>query len=459
MLGLEVLAARTMAPAIGSGSVAWSCLLAVALGTLAAGNLLGGLLADRAPPGRILVWTLVIAAAALAGMSQLYPPAMRWAAGLPVIRASILAAVLTQLAPMLMLGTVSPTILAAGRASGPGGRWAGAVLACASAGGIAGALTLGLAALPAVGIARSYLILAAALALTAGPAAAARRRWLAGLVALLILLAVVALWLFAPRPDVIQSRYGQIEVRRDEASATLLIDGLPQTGMRGPIEPWAGLRHGYLLEAAVMFADRPREALVIGLGGGLASRLLEAHGLNCLSVEIDPAVVEVARREFGFDGAVAVADGRPYLARARRRWDIIFVDVCTADRLPGHLFTVEALRLMRRRLAPGGVLAIQFIGGDDPWSASLIATVREVFGDCLALTSPRQLAPVGPQWVFAGGSTPLARPDDNSYEPATPWRAFVPRPPGRLLTDDHFPVELHWARTAQLWRRLYAEVN
>ena len=44
VLALEVLAARTMAPALGSGPVSWSALLAVALGTLAVGNLAGGLL-------------------------------------------------------------------------------------------------------------------------------------------------------------------------------------------------------------------------------------------------------------------------------------------------------------------------------------------------------------------------------------------------------------------------------
>ena len=40
-----------------------------------------------------------------------------------------------------------------------------------------------------------------------------------------------------------------------------------------------------------------------------------------------------------------------------------------------HLFTLEAMQLLRGRLAADGVLVIQFIGDDGPWSASLVRTV------------------------------------------------------------------------------------
>ena len=52
---------------------------------------------------------------------------------------------------------------------------------------------------------------------------------------------------------------------------------------------------------------QPRNALVIGLGGGLAPRLLAAHGIECHTVEVDPAVVEIARGKFGFTGRATVA--------------------------------------------------------------------------------------------------------------------------------------------------------
>ena len=59
-----------MAPAIGSGPTAWSALLAVALGSLAAGNLLGGVVADRWRPSGVVAWSLAAAALALVTLSQ-----------------------------------------------------------------------------------------------------------------------------------------------------------------------------------------------------------------------------------------------------------------------------------------------------------------------------------------------------------------------------------------------------
>ena len=225
------------------------------------------------------------------------------------------------------------------------------------------------------------------------------------------------------------------------------------------VRRWKGLEYGYLLEVALLLRGHPppRHALVIGLGAGLAPRTLELHGVRCESVEIDPSVVEVAREEFDFRGTVHVADGRSYLRRSRREWDMIVLDVCTSDRLAFHLFTVEALETARGRLAPGGILAIQFIGDDGPWSASVARTVREAFGSAIVIAPRLQTGPVGPQWVFAG-RTPIPPPPRESEGPGAdvPWRVVNIEGRGALLTDDHFPAEIDWARTAALWRRCVA---
>ena len=107
VLALEVLAARTMAPALGGGAVAWAVLLAVALGSLAIGNLIGGLLADHVRPAGAIVWSLGVAAISLVLFSQFYGSVMRWASGYSLFRAALVAASATQCVPMLMLGLIS----------------------------------------------------------------------------------------------------------------------------------------------------------------------------------------------------------------------------------------------------------------------------------------------------------------------------------------------------------------
>lgn len=460
VLGLEVLAARTMAPSIGTGSVAWSALLAVALGSLAAGNFVGGLLADRVSPESVLSWPLVVASGVIILLSQTYAPLMRWAADGSLFWGAVAAAVSTQCVPMLLLGALTPLLITAGSESFKG-RWTGAVLACGSGGGIAGALIAGLIILPAFGLSRSYLSIAAVLALAALLLLLVwgRKSWGCTGFALACLAAVLVFWSIVSGPGVVQSPYGQIEIRPTNGRPVLLIDGLPQSGLPEVILPREGLHRGYLLEVALFLRPFTRSALVVGLGAGLAPQTLELYHIKCESVEIDPYVVDTARKEFGFDGRVAVADGRVYLTQTKKQWDLIFFDVCTSDRLPCHLFTVEALKTARKRLTPDGILAIQFIGDNGWWSASVRRTAEAVFGDCVLLAPATEFWPVGPRWLFASlGVLPLpediAPPDLN-----VPWRALYAEGESAIMTDDHFAADLEWSRIAALWRRYYSYID
>ena len=381
VLAMEVLAARAMQPAIGSGPVGWAALLATALGTLAIGNLVGGrFFHERFEAERyFLSWALATAAASIVLLSQCYAPS----AGIGGTATADCRRVYSRSdAPSRPAGDAgNPDAGDSPRREtpSPGGVGQGAVLAAGSGGGIAGALGAGLLLLPSLGLTRSFLTLAMLLAATAipavwTPAALDGRRPAAVYVP-------VRRWCLAPAAATlpVESLYGQFFFRDTGTGRVLLIDGLHQTALptnSGPRSTavWRSV------ELALMMRPTLGTASVVGLGGGLAPRLLAAHGVACRSVEVDPAVIEIARREFAFAGEVTPGDGRAVLARQDRRYDLIFLDVCTADRLPWHLFTIEAMQLIRRQLPPGGILAIQFVGDDGPWSASLVRTVEAAFG-------------------------------------------------------------------------------
>jgi spermidine synthase len=121
-----------------------------------------------------------------------------------------------------------------------------------------------------------------------------------------------------------------------------------------------------MMLGALFVNPAPRCVLIIGLGGGTLPRtlrkLLPATRIDV--VEIDPAVVRVASRYFGFVASegtqVIESDGRVYVKRALRgaqRYDLIMLDAFDHEYIPEHLLTQEFLQEVKSLLAPGGMLA------------------------------------------------------------------------------------------------------
>lgn len=108
----------------------------------------------------------------------------------------------------------------------------------------------------------------------------------------------------------------------------------------------------------------PMRVGVIGLGTGT----LAAYGRpgdTYRFYEINPQVVDVARREFTYLAdcparvEVALGDARLSLEREPPQgFDVLAVDAFSGDSIPVHLLTREAFRVYLKHLAPGGVLAI-----------------------------------------------------------------------------------------------------
>lgn len=111
---------------------------------------------------------------------------------------------------------------------------------------------------------------------------------------------------------------------------------------------------------------QPQSVLIIGLGGGTIPRALKVVTPEARIdvVEIDPAVIKVAKQYFDFatDDKVRVIelDGRVYVKRAmreQRRYDLIMLDAFDHEYIPEHLLTREFLQEVKSLLTPGGVLA------------------------------------------------------------------------------------------------------
>ncbi len=110
-------------------------------------------------------------------------------------------------------------------------------------------------------------------------------------------------------------------------------------------------------------AGSPRRVGVIGLGTGTLAAYGQPGDLFRF-YDIDPAVIAVAQREFGYlrnsraHVEIVLGDARLNLEKeAPNRFDLLVVDAFSGDSIPVHLMTREALAVYRAHLSDQGVIA------------------------------------------------------------------------------------------------------
>jgi len=126
------------------------------------------------------------------------------------------------------------------------------------------------------------------------------------------------------------------------------------------------------------------DAAMIGLGGGRTSWYLHKSipELRLSAAELDPAVVRIDAQYFGVkrepNFEINTVDGRVFLARTDKSFDIVLVDAYRGPFVPFHLLTREFFTLAKKRLKPGGAL-VQNVEPSTMLFDSAVATISNVF--------------------------------------------------------------------------------
>lgn len=382
LMGLEIVGSRVIAPFFGSSVYVWGGLISIFLAALSLGYYLGGTMADRWPRPAVLAGLL-----GLSGLAVLVLPV----ASRPVLVAfdawnlgprlnPLLASVTLFTVPSVLMGMTSPfAIKLVARDLATVGTSAGVLYALSSAGSIVGTISTAFFLVPAMGVRAilyllggSLLALSALLALRYG--AAPRPVLRAGVALLVVLLAADALSggpIKLPESRVIyekDSAYHQISILEDGLNRYLRFNRSFQGGMvlKDPFESpflYTAYAHlGWIFNAGI------KRMLVVGLGAGsIPKRFTRDYAEVAVdTVELDPAVVEVARRFFEVREdarqRIIVQDGRVYLRRAEAKYDLIVLDAYFAEGIPFHLATREFLEIVRDHLTPAGIVVSNIIG-------------------------------------------------------------------------------------------------
>jgi spermidine synthase len=127
----------------------------------------------------------------------------------------------------------------------------------------------------------------------------------------------------------------------------------------------------------------PSSTLILGLGGGtMAQLLIRRFGpLSIIGVERDPAVILLARHEFGLALAPHVRieheDAFTFARRCAEPFDFIAVDPYTAGKMAHGVLGAAFRRDVRRLLAPEGLVTFNL--WRSPYLADQIRRLSRVF--------------------------------------------------------------------------------
>jgi spermidine synthase len=196
------------------------------------------------------------------------------------------------------------------------------------------------------------------------------------------------------------------EVRSAGRTRRLYTDGVFHS-QYNPSQPVTGnLWDLFLLAGLCLPRGGVRRALMLGVGGGAAIRLLRRHlrPACVVGVDIDRIHLTVARRFFGVRGGGAelhCADAVEWLTRyAGRPFDLIVDDLFGG--VGGEPFrAVEVNRrwagLLTDNLTDAGVLAVNFTSTAELKTSACAASpaVRRRFGAALSLKTPQNENTVG----------------------------------------------------------------
>ena len=488
VMAIELGASRLLAPYFSSSMIVWTVIIGVIMIALALGNVIGGRLADRDPDPtrlyrRLLIAALWTAAIPFAGKYVITGVSLALAMFIKtnfLIWASFLSCFLVFVFPLILLGTVSPSLIKLCVINlEENGKIVGELGAISTIGSILGTFLPTFVTIPTVGTAATFLIFAGILTLISLVYFLSVRKYV---IRGLILLAAILLMLFFPvdnsfafwESDLLyegESVYNYLQVKDTPNSiilSTNVLEGIQSIMMK--TDELTGMYFEYALAAPLMVGApmageetgpvgrkaQDCNVLMLGLGTGTyATQVLKYFpGIVFEGVEIDEKIVWLAEEFFRLpaEAAVSVNDGRAYLQNSGL-YDVILVDAYQDITIPFQMSSREFFSMVDGHLKEDGVMVVNMnMHSDKEGSINeyLCDTIAGCFPYVYTMPMPRSTNAI----LFASFTPDMpeklqARTDALSDGSALKrlmldlLSGLKRRAPGPLiLTDDKAPVEL-----------------
>jgi spermidine synthase len=405
VMSLEFSTSRLLLPVFGSSINTWGSLIGIILGGLSLGYYIGGRLADSQGASFVKFCSIIFSAGLYIVFIPFISPVVISSTSAVTINipqyASLLAAFTLLIIPNFLLGAISPySVKLATTTLNRLGNITGNLYSAATIGSICGTFLTVFVLIPAFEI--RYIIWGLGLSLIipssfvvalfgretreigkARPPTiitAILPSILTGCIILLLYLTSTFLTI-SPIPYYSgtlvyqkETQYSHVDVVDSDngKKRALFLDGIPHSLMNkdNPTE----LAAAYTKFFPIGFVFNPSAKNVLFVGGGGFSGpkyfLKNYPDVTVDVVEIDPGVIDVAKRYFNLNTSnsrlnIYNADARNFLSNTNQKYDIIFLDAFSKNYVPFHLMTLEYYRILSNKLTQDGVIVSNNYGSLD----------------------------------------------------------------------------------------------
>jgi spermidine synthase len=387
-LGLQILAGRLLAPSFGSSAYTWGSIIGIFMVTLSLGYYVGGKYSAKATKKDVVI-ILFIASLCILFLSY-YGQTLALMFGslpLPSQYAALPAVLLLFGPPSFLFGVLTPIAVSLS-SQHLKGEASGKIFTLDTVGSIFGSFGATFLLIPLLSLTFSFVVLGWIALLMAVFISPKKINILVAIVIAVALFFAAGTSAFSGNdelPVMKESVYQRLQVAQEGDIRTLYSDSTPQSSI--DLSDPQRLVYRYTQYGVLPFLLTDVEsALFIGGGGFTLPKYYVSEGVAVDVVELDPVVYEFAQEYFYVDPEtmdVTIGDGREYLTRTEKTYDLIFVDAYKRDRVPFHLTTQEFFELVEERLNPEGVVMVNIIntpgGESSKFFRSELKTLQSVF--------------------------------------------------------------------------------
>ncbi len=457
-MATELCGTKLIAPYFGSSLYVWASVIAITLGSLAAGYFYGGKLSLKENKKSILFSILILSALYMGCMPFISGLFKLFAFSLSLIPAVVISSSILLFLPMFFMGATSPLIISFQTDNaGESGRVSGLVYSISTVGGIISTFLSGFYLIPAYGLHITLIIFA--VLLLASLLFLMDKKNNLKITSVFIVLMVLG---FKKAPLAKNCIYeqdgllGKLDILDDTVSKAgsfqvirkLLVNHVVQTEMdlqtKNSVSDYITI-----LDSNISVASG--NALVLGLGGGLTSNLLLKKGYAVTGVELDERIISSAKNYFFLGSSVETVcdDARHYLNISNKKIDLLLIDIFKAEEQPAHVITTESLKKIKELLNPNAKLIINWHGyssGEKGMGTAILMNTLKDQGFNYKTAAISDQEDYRNLVVFASLNTPEV------LKYAMP----IQLPETKLLNSDMHPVlEKYNAPANQSWRKNY----